>query len=43
LLSLNDVPQVREIFAGFTIEQVDVTYSTGKTRKPVKEVLIRTY
>lgn len=27
ILSLNDVPQVRELFKAFTIEQADVTYS----------------
>jgi len=27
ILSLNDVPQIRELFKAFTIERVDVTYS----------------
>lgn len=42
LLSLNDVPEVRRIFAGFAIESVRTTYTVGgKGRaKPVREVLI---
>ena len=31
ILSLNDTPQVRELFKNFTIEQTDVTYSISKT------------
>ncbi len=31
ILSLNDTPQVRELFKDFTIEQADVTYSVSKT------------
>lgn len=31
ILSLNDTPQVRDLFKDFTIEQVDVTYSISKT------------
>ena len=30
ILSLNDTPQVRELFKDFTIEQTDVTYSINK-------------
>lgn len=30
ILSLNDVPEVRELFAGFTIAEVDVAYSVSK-------------
>lgn len=29
ILSLNDVPEVREMFAGFTIEEVKTTYTIG--------------
>jgi DNA adenine methylase len=29
VLSLNDRPEVRQIFAGFTIEAVETTYSVG--------------
>lgn len=32
LLSLNDVPEIREVFAAFTIEAVQTTYSIGKQR-----------
>lgn len=31
ILSLNDTPQVRDLFKDFIIEQVDVTYSISKT------------
>ena len=31
ILSLNDTPQVRDLFKNFTIEQTDVTYSISKT------------
>ena len=31
ILSLNDTPQVKELFKNFTIEQTDVTYSISKT------------
>lgn len=42
LLSLNDHPEVRRIFAAFAMEQVDVTYSVGggdKTQE-AKELVI---
>lgn len=42
LLSLNDHPEVRRIFAGFSIETVETSYSVGggaKTR-PASEVII---
>lgn len=40
-LSLNDCPEVREIFDGFEIEAVDCTYSiAGGVGKKVKEVVI---
>lgn len=32
LPSLNDVPEVREVFAAFTIEAVQTTYWIGKQR-----------
>ena len=42
LLSLNDHPGVRQAFAGFTIEEVETTYSVGggARTKQVNEVLI---
>lgn len=43
LLSLNDTPEVREIFARFIIEPVSVRYSCGTTKTVAKEVLIRNY
>lgn len=46
LLSLNDVPEVREVFAAFTIEAVQATYSIGKPRDGSGargEVLVRTF
>lgn len=44
LLSLNDVPEVRVVFAGFRIESVSTRYSCAKTtNKPVREVLISNY
>jgi len=43
LLSLNDTPEVREIFAQFIIEPVSVRYSCGTTKTVAKEVLIRNY
>lgn len=40
ILSLNDVPEVREIFEQFAIERVETTYSIGAQSKRVREVLI---
>lgn len=41
ILSLNDVPEVREIFAGFKIEEVNVKYTCSKTKNvSAKEILI---
>ncbi len=43
IMSLNDLPEVRETFAGFTIEAVETTYSIGRgrdDRKKVGEVII---
>lgn len=42
-MSMNDVPEIREIFAAFKIEEVATTYSiAAKTgaAKPVGELLI---
>jgi DNA adenine methylase len=30
ILSINDVPEVRALFAGFQIAEVDVTYTVGR-------------
>jgi DNA adenine methylase len=43
LLSLNDVPEIREIFSGFIIEGVTVTYTCSKKHKKAAELLIRNY
>lgn len=41
LLSLNDVPEVREVFAGFDIEAVETTYTVAKGgARRVGEVII---
>lgn len=41
ILSLNDRPEVREIFKGYDIEAVNCTYSiSGGVGKKVKEVVI---
>ena len=41
ILSLNDVPEVRELFAEFTIEPVTLTYSVAKkAATQAKEVII---
>lgn len=43
ILSLNDVPEVRETFAGFRMETADLTYSIGQASggpKDVTEVII---
>ncbi len=44
LISLNDTPEVREIFQVFQIDEATCTYSAGKgTRPKANEVLIRNY
>lgn len=42
ILSLNDHPRVREIFAGFAIDALETTYTLagGRAAKKVSEVLI---
>ena len=41
ILSLNDTPEVREIFVGFAIEAVTVTYTIGSGEtKAAREVII---
>lgn len=43
IVSLNDLPEVRQIFKGFRFVNVDTRYSvSGKVQK-VKEVLIMNY
>lgn len=44
LLSLNDCPEVREIFSGFFLREVQTTYSvSGKSQPEVKELLISNF
>ena len=44
LLSLNDKPEVREIFKNFDISNADTTYSTGnRGPKKVSELIIKNY
>jgi len=40
ILSLNDHPEVRRIFAAFDMEEVGTTYTTGPKSKPARELII---
>lgn len=40
ILSLNDVPEVRELFAGFSIEPVELNYRMSGRSTPAREVII---
>lgn len=41
VLTINDVPEIRAIFAGFTMEEVEVTYTIGSTdAKRARELII---
>lgn len=40
LLSINDAPQIREIFNRFEFEEVQTTYSSYKTQRNVPELII---
>ena len=43
MLSLNDRPEVRAVFAGFAMEEVEISYSIGAAvgaRKPRGELII---
>ncbi len=39
-LSINDTPEIRDIFAGFTIEEVDVNYRLSGRVTPAKELIV---
>lgn len=42
VMSINDVPEIREIFAWARIEEVQTTYTIGsKGAKPAAELIIR--
>lgn len=44
LLSINDKPEIRELFKSFEIETAEVTYSCSKgSRSKVGELLIKNY
>lgn len=43
ILSLNDCPEVREIFKGFTIRAVETVYSVSQVQQKVGEVLIANF
>ncbi|BCZ75964.1 DNA adenine methylase [Novacetimonas maltaceti] len=40
IMSINDVPEIREIFGRFRIEAVETTYSIGLSKKRAAELLI---
>jgi len=41
IMSLNDVPEIREVFQDFTIEEIETTYSIGKSgTKKAAELII---
>lgn len=43
LLTLNDIPEIRDMFKEFKIEGEKLTYTVGKYGKQAKEVLITNY
>ena len=44
IMSINDVPEIREMFRDFAIQEVPTKYSMGKEGvKPVTELLIMNY
>lgn len=40
IVSLNDTPEVRDIFSGFTIVPVEISYTISGDETPAKEVII---
>lgn len=40
IMSINDVPQIRELFAGFDIEGVVLNYTAGGKASPARELII---
>jgi len=40
VLSINDVPEIREIFAGFTLHEVGLHYGIGGGQRPARELII---
>lgn len=45
IISVNDVPEMRQAFAGLTIDRVDISYTVGGggKSKPVGELIIRNW
>ena len=45
IVTVNDVPEMRAAFAGFTMERVSITYTVGdaKRRQPTGELIIRNW
>lgn len=43
LLSINDTPEIREIFAGFPFLPLQTTYTVGSASKPAGELLISSH
>lgn len=41
IMSINDVPAIRKLFAGFAMREIDTTYTAGQAKRiPAKELLI---
>lgn len=40
ILSINDTPEIRDIFAGFPMQQVQLHYGVGGGQKPARELII---
>lgn len=40
ILSINDVPEIREIFAGYGMEEVAVNYGVGGGQTAARELII---
>jgi hypothetical protein len=45
MLSINDTPEIREIFRPFLVREVETRYSVGAAKRgdPVRELLVMNY
>lgn len=45
IVSVNDIPEMREVFDGLVIESVDINYTVGggSRKKAARELIIRNY
>lgn len=43
IISVNDIPEMRQAFSGLHIEAVDLKYSLGSNRHQVRELIIRNF